>query len=206
MFQNLKKKEPFRFADFLRFYLLIKNGGVWMDASTILINGFFLDNYWKEMNEKKAELLFYELDKYSEKGAPFLENWFLMCPKNSRFAINIYNEFLYAYNIGFYRYKRKILEPILFLQTTLNGSSIYLIQHAIIIYLLKKNSYSYFYLVKDANESMYKIANIEDWNPKKIIKHILEKDLSNMYAIKINGYQRKSIENIEEMIKKLNSI
>jgi hypothetical protein len=206
VFQDLKKKEAFRFADFLRFYLLIKNGGVWMDASMIVVNGRFLDDYYNEMHKKKAEILFYELNKYSVKGAPYLENWFLMAPKNSKFALDIYNEFLYAYHFGFYRYKRKILEPSVFLQTTLNGNGIYLMQHAIIIYLLHKNKNSYYYLVKDTNESMYKICDMYNWDRHKLIDHIIYNDISDLYAIKINGYQRQAIKDVDIMIQKLDSV
>jgi hypothetical protein len=184
--------------------LLIKNGGVWMDASMIVLDGSFLDEYWKEMNQKKADLLVYELSKYHVRQAPYLENWFLMAPKNSRFAIDIYNEFLYAYDYGWYRYKRKILEPSIFIESTLHGAGIYLMQHAIIMYLLRYRRYNY--IIKDANESMYKICNLYNWNRDKLIDHILHKDLTGMYAIKINGYQRKGIKNADEMIEKLNNI
>lgn len=205
-FKELKQVESFRFADFLRFYLLIKNGGVWIDASIIIINGQFLNDYWNEMQQKKAELLMYELEKYSVKGAPYLENWFLMAPRNSKFCKDIYNEFLYSYNFGFHRYKRKILEPNVFIGYTLNGNGIYLMQHAIIIYLLKKNQNKYFYIVKDANESMYKICNTYKWDRHKIMDHITHNDISDLYAIKINGYQRQAIKDVDAMIKKLDSI
>lgn len=205
MFQNLKKKEAFRFADFLRFYLLIKNGGVWMDASTIVVNGQFLDDYYNEMHRKKADLLLYELDTYSVKDAPYLENWFLMAPKNSIFCIDIYNEFQYSYIMGFSKYKIKILKPIIYIKNTLPYKQVYFMQHAIIVYLLSKKT-NYNYIVKNALESMIKLYSKYNWDVDKMNNHILSEDLSDMYAIKINSQQRKGIKDVEQMIQKLDSI
>lgn len=206
MFQNLKKKKAFRFADFLRFYLLIKNGGVWIDASTIIVNGQFLDDYWNEMQQKKAELLLYELSTYSVKDAPYLENWFLISPKNSTFCIDIYNEFQYSYWLGFSKYKIKILKPAIYIKNTLPYKQVYFMQHAIIVYLLNNNNNKYNYIVKDALESMIKLYSIYNWDVDKMNDHILSKDISDLYAIKINSQQRNGIKDIDQMIQKLDSI
>ena len=98
----------FRFADFLRLYLLKNNGGVWMDAASIIINGKFLNNYYDEMITNKYDVTLYELKDHSKKY-PYLENWFLMAPQNSKFITDLYNEFSKSFEMGFLNYKRNIL-------------------------------------------------------------------------------------------------
>jgi len=86
--------ESFRFSDFLRLELLQKNGGVWIDISTIIIKGNFLDNYYNEMIDKRYDILVYEFPSRTiNKNHPYLENWFIMAPKNSRFINDLYTEF-----------------------------------------------------------------------------------------------------------------
>jgi len=205
-FYNKYKNLPaFRFSDFLRVYLLSKNGGVWMDAATIIINGKFLNDYYNEMHKNKYDLLVYELSDHSTYNQPYLENWFIMCPKNSRIITDLYNQFSNAFDMGFINYKNNILKPNIDLSKTIKyGNNTYHMQHAIIHYLLKNNKYNL--NIKDANESMFKAQKINDWNGEKLINYILNNnDWSEYYAIKLVGFNRKAINDENLFIKKLNS-
>lgn len=205
-YNKYKNLPPFRFSDFLRVYLLSKNGGVWMDASTIIINGNFLDDYYNEMYKNKYDLLVYELKEHSIPNQPYLENWFIMCPKNSRIITDLYNQFSYSFDIGFINYKNNILRPNIDLSNTIkNGNNTYHMQHAIIHYLLKNNKYNI--NIKDADESMFKAQKINDWNSNKLIYYILNNnDWSGFYAIKLVAFNRKAINDENLFIKKLNSL
>jgi hypothetical protein len=177
-----------------------------MDASTIIINGQFLDDYYNEMYKNKYDLLVYELKGHSIPNQPYLENWFIMCPKNSRIITDLYNQFSDSFDMGFINYKNNILRPNIDLSNTIkNGNNTYHMQHAIIHYLLKNNKYNI--NIKDADESMFKAQKINNWNNNKLINYILNNnDWSGFYAIKLVGFNRKAISDENLFIKKLNTI
>lgn len=203
-----------RFSDFLRLYLLIKNGGVWMDASTIIIDGSFLDRYRNEMIKNNYDVCLYEFPRETaDKKTPYLENWFIMAPKNSKLLTDLNKEFSKAYQMGFISYKLKVLMPSgVNLSTTLQRFSIfsifftYLMQHAIINYLMFKGN-KYNINIKNADESMFKIQNDHDWNHKAIIDFIItNNDWKDYYAIKLIGSNRGGITDQTKYIDKLNKL
>lgn len=206
-FYNKYKDLPsFRFSDFLRLYILNKYGGVWIDASTIIINDSFLNQYHTEMIENKYDVLLYEFKSHSILNQPYFENWFIMAPQNSIFIIDLYNQFSKAYDMDFVYYKNNILKPEIDLTKTLkDGDNVYLMQHAIIHYLLKYNTYKI--NSKDASESMFKAQNINKWDCNKLINYILmNNDWTDYYAIKLVSGNRKGIKNNNSFIQKLNSL
>ena len=104
-FMNKYKDLPaYRFSDFLRVYLLSKNGGVWMDAATIVLDGSFLDKYYEEMIEYKYDTTLYEFKVHSKPNYPYLENWFLMSRKSSPFINDIYYQFNKSFEMDFLKY------------------------------------------------------------------------------------------------------
>jgi len=198
-----------RFSDFLRLELLSKNGGVWMDAGTILINGDFLDKYYNEMIQKKADVLLYELNDHSTPKQPYLENWFLMAPKNSLFINDLYNEFIKSFDMDFINYKFNVLAPVITFDKIMKGkNNTYHMQHGIINYLLLINKNKYKIIIKDANESMFKAQKKNNWNSDNLIKYIIENnDWNDYYAIKLVNFNRKSITPFkDDFINKLNSL
>lgn len=111
--ERWKDQSPTRFSDFLRLYLLSKNGGVWMDSGIILLDGNFLDDYYQEMMKTRSDILLYEFKALSLENQLYLENWFFMSPKNSKFMIDFYREFELSRSIGFLKYKNEILTPLI---------------------------------------------------------------------------------------------
>jgi hypothetical protein len=195
--------ESFRFSDFLRLELLKKSGGVWMDISTIIIKGDFLDTYRNEMIDKRYDVCLYEFPSRTiDKNNPYLENWFIMAPKNSQFINDLYTEFNKSFEIGFVEYKNKVLIPsgINLTQTIgYNNKETYLMQHAIVNYLIHTGK-KYNINIKNALNSMFRLQDKLKWNYDDIINFILENDLENhdIYAIKIIKNIRTSIINIGE--------
>lgn len=202
------KLDPTRFADFLRVDLLSNNGGVWLDASIIITNGKFLDTYYNEMVKYKYDACLYELKvRTIDKNIPYLENWFIMSPKNSKLITDLYVQFDKAYKMGFLNYKKQILIPSnMILDKTIGyGDRTYLMQHAIINYLIHIGN-KYNINIKNASESMFKIHINNEWKDDKIIKFILDNDdWNNYYALKLVKSNRRSIHNIDEYISKINS-
>ena len=195
--------EAFRFADFLRLDLLKNNGGVWMDISTLIIKGDFLDTYRNEMIDKRYDVCLYEFtSKTIDKSNPALENWFIMAPKNSRFINDLYTEFNKSFEMGFVEYKKEILIPSgtnLKQSIGYNDKETYFMQYAIINYLNHIGE-KYNINIKNALTSMLKIQEEHKWNHDDFINYILENDIKNddIYAIKFIGISRNSIKNIGE--------
>lgn len=211
--QKFQNVGAVRFSDFLRVYLLSKNGGVWMDAGTILLDGSFLEKYREEMIQNKTDILIYEFAAHSIPGQPYLENWFLMSPKGSLFITDLYNEFTKSHDMDYLKYKNEVLAPEISFQNSMGeGESTYHMQHGIIHYLLKKNNTNthkkYNMLIKDADESMFKAQKINDWNSDKLIRYIIDNnDWSGYYAIKLVNFNRAPIASCKkEFINKLDSL
>jgi hypothetical protein len=197
-----------RFSDFLRIYLLIKNGGVWLDASVIIINGQFLDDYYNEMIQNKYDGCFYEYKKFEVLPTqPHIDNWFIIAPKNSKILTDLYIEFDKAFDMEFLNYKKDILikNGVLITNTLGYSDSTYLLQHAIMQYLLKKNKNKYNIILKSTTENMYKIHEFFNWNHENIIKFILSNNSwENHIGIKLTRQNREAIKDKNEFIKKIN--
>ena len=197
-----------RFSDFLRLYLLINNGGCWLDASIFITNGSFLDKYYNEMLDKKMDGCFYEYKELTlDPIQPHIDNWFMMAPKNSQILKDLYSEFDKAYEMNFLKYKRSILmnSGILLDKTIGYGDSTYLLQHAIFHYLLKNNTYNI--ILKDASESMYKIQQTFLWNHKELMNFIINNtDWKNFYGIKLTKTNRNEIKDIKKYIKMVDNL
>ena len=201
-----------RFSDFLRLKLLYDNGGAWIDASTIIIQPNFLDNFRNKMIQNKCDVLLFEFkEKTLNKNFPFLENWFIMAPKHSIFIKDLYDYFEKSYDMGFYNFKQKILMPSkVDLNATIGyGKKTYHMQHALMHYMLLNNRNKYKICIENAGESMFKAQNNVDWKSDKLISFIINNNKWNdFYAIKLVSFNRKAINdtNKDKFIHKLKTI
>jgi len=201
--------DPTRFADFLRVELLMKRGGVWMDATIFITDGSFLDKMYQEMIKNKYDASFYEYKEMTLlPEQPHIDNWFMMAPKGSKIITDLYKEFERAYDMDFLKYKNDVLIPsnILLDKTIGYGESTYLMQHAIFHYLFKIGK-KYNLLLKNASESMYKLHILYSWDHNKIIKFIMKNNnWDRLYAIKLTKGNRAAIKDKDEFIKKIDSL
>lgn len=195
-YKNLLMYDVIKFSDFLRLELLINNGGVWIDISTIIIKSDFLDKYRNEMLKNKYDVTVYELiENSNSRENPYLENWFIMAPKESKYIKDLQKEFIKSFDIGFLNYKKNILIPS---GVNLNGTinyedGIYLMQHAIVNYLIHTN-HKYNINIKDSYESMFKFHNLLKWDNDKISYALANnKNWSPYYAVKLRNKDRRNI-------------
>ena len=198
------KIDATRFADFLRIDLLKKKGGCWIDASIVILDGKFLDDYYNEMHKYKYDACFYEYKENTIiESQPHIDNWFMMAPKGSKIISDLYYEFERAFDMDFLKYKFDVLLPsgILMDRTVGYGDSTYLLQHAIFHYLYKTGN-TYNIVLKNASESMYKIQSIFAWDNEKVIEYVLlNDDWSGYYGIKLTKSNRAEIKNALDYIK-----
>ena len=205
--------DSIRFSDFLRLELLKTNGGVWLDAGIFVTkNSLFLDKFRDEMITNKYDATLYELKGATiDKDMPYLENWFIMAPKNSKLITDIYYEFNRAFEMGFLKYKIDILIPSKINLTNTLGylERTYLMQHAIINYLFKNNKYNI--NIKNTSDSMFKLQNDSGWDNNITIHNIITNSpeyWKNIYAVKLCSPQRYCIYSTMQYkyINKINSL
>lgn len=82
---------PQRFTDFLRLYLLSKNGGIWMDASIRLNRR--LDWVHAYQRAEKSEYVGFTINFFKETDVPVIDSWFMASVPDSMFMKNWYEKF-----------------------------------------------------------------------------------------------------------------
>lgn len=207
----LNSLKPIQFSDYLRFYLLKKYGGLWMDAGIIVFDGKFINSHYNEMKKNKYDVCVYEYKIHTtHPKLPHYENWFLMAPKNSVYISDVYHQYIKAIQMGFINYKRKILIPsgVNLNKTVGYGNNTYLIQHAIINYLMHLGK-KYHINHKIAEISMLNYTETIGWKYNEIVKHIIEnKNWDKIYAYKLTTGTRNAITHdlVNKYIDKINII
>lgn len=94
-------------ADYYRFLLLYRYGGIWLDASTYIRNDIYLDELIMEMEEKKAELLAFN---YRYHPSNNIEISCLFSIKNSKFIKLVLDEFEKGIKMGRLNYMEEKIE------------------------------------------------------------------------------------------------
>jgi hypothetical protein len=181
------------FADYIRLILLKKYGGFWLDCSILITNKSFLDNICETYKKNKFDVFLFEYswrnasDKVYDK---YLENWFISSPKNSIFISDMLDEYKKALDMTFIKYKQLLKNENIDLQGTIEAEDdVYLMQHAIIRKLLKRNKYNIYY--DYAQDSMFKINDKCGWENNCIFDNITNlKNNNEIYGIKLTGAQR----------------
>jgi hypothetical protein len=204
--KKYEKLDNTRFSDFLRVYLLIKTGGLWMDPSCLILKPKFIDDYYDEMIKYKYDVCLFEFkDKTENSKFPYLENWFIMAKKDSKLLKDLYFEFDKSFQLGFEKYKKTYLRKNDFSlkQTIDSEDDTYLMQHAIIHYLFYQNR-KYNINIKNADESMMSHYSKFDSDRTKFKNYLLNlknlSELDNLYGIKLTGSFRKEYNDNETNI------
>ncbi len=181
------------FADYVRLFLLKKYGGFWLDSSILIMNKSFLDDICNSYKKYKFDVFLFEYsnrnssDKIEDK---YLENWFIVAPKNSIFIADMLYEYKKALNMTFIKYKKELRNENINLKGIIDGEDeTYLMQHAIIRKLLKNKKYNIYY--DYAQDSMFKINDKCNWNNDCIFDNIKDlKDNNEIYGVKLTSGQR----------------
>jgi len=108
-FNNLYQSHK---ADWIRLALIEKYGGCWLDATVIVNSLNRLNQIYNESLRNKSEFTGFYTPSALENNDPtsFIESWFIMAPKNSRFISEALKEFNHAVSIGLPEYKIKVLK------------------------------------------------------------------------------------------------
>jgi len=178
-------------ADWIRLYLLKKHGGVWLDASIIINSRERFNKMYDTSIEKKSQLTAYYL---GDVPLDFVENWYIMAPKNSYIINKWYDEFTRAIEIGFTNYKRELIQNgIRVSQIYAYGpEDTYLTMHAAMQKLIQSNEININdILLYNSCESMYKLHCDCQWRSDCMIDKLNNKDYMNsLDFIKLRSSER----------------
>lgn len=190
-------------ADYIRLLLLKKYGGCWVDASTSIQDRDFIEYLYNKSIKNKYELTACYLDGEINKDTQrrlntpnlFIENWFILVPKDSRIMRLWYEEFDKAVKIGFMEYKKKIFEddvtiiPKIYVK---GDEHTYFTCHACIQNVLQKKIKTYPNInIINSRKSFFKILHDCNFECECIKKKYEDKDyMSKLKAVKIPGHIR----------------
>ena len=178
-------------ADWIRLYLLKHYGGVWLDVSIIINSRDKFNKNYEDSIKNKSQTTAYYLNNVP---LDFVENWYIMAPKNSYIINKWYNEFTYAIEIGFTNYKTELMQKgIRVSQIYAYGpDDTYLTMHAAMQKLIQSNEINTNdLLLYNACESMYKLHCDCKWEKDCLISKISDNNyLNNLDFIKIRSGER----------------
>jgi len=182
-------------ADWIRLFLLKKHGGLWLDTGIIINSANDINKIYLDCVNNKSELscFYYEGRMIDNNPYSYIENWFMLAPKNSK-IINIwYDEFTLAIKMGFYNYRLdNISKGVKAEHIYYYPTDTYLTMHAAMQKMIQLNMIDIQKIkLYRADDNMFKIHNICNWNNnciKDIVKN--DKSIENLPFIKLRGIDR----------------
>ena len=185
-----------RVADFMRIHVLNQNGGIWLDASTILHES--LDWVLKLYQINFYEFIGYRIvSKETKPEYPAIENWFMAAPLNSEFIQKWLDIFLESNKFhSDYDYLLYIESLGIDLQNL--SKTGYLTMHYAVQYVLQKQMSiedikTKIYLEK-AENGPFKYLHNNGWKHKESIKALCENKELQTKVVKFRNQERKVIE------------
>lgn len=176
--ENWKRLPSYRQSDIIRLRLLEKYGGVWIDASTILLED--LDNFISKDN------LTLFITPLSSLENPVFENWFISAPPNNKVIKMWIEEVLLALqNTNKYIYDSNVYN------VEITGDVNYLICHLVLknIYENDKSLLNGTKIYVSNDTAFYYQRITPDW--KYLFKNKFDK---SKLMIKLTGQHRKKID------------
>lgn len=180
-------------ADLIRLELLLKYGGMWMDASIFLTRN--LDWILSRIDDHDA-FLFYSDECTTDIAHPISENWFIASPKNSQFIREWRDEFkkcITSLNPKEYYSDIKFNKEIVQNLTVPD----YLLAYISVIVCLRRNKYKILYASSGSVGHYYNYKY--NWSGYAVACHILfrnKRNIYNPYLIKFASNSRKPIEKL----------
>jgi hypothetical protein len=189
-------------SDWIRLYLLKKYGGVWMDSTIILNSEEALNQLYDKTIQEKSEFsgFTYKSD-VKDNIYTYIENWFIMCPKNSNLISKWYDEYTHAIVIGFMEYKQELkmgqvyIDPRIY---NLDDTQVYFTMHACLQKILRKDYVQQPKMIlMKAEESAFKLMDACGWDAE-CMKKQMEHDPStkSVLLIKLIKHVRAHIDDL----------
>ncbi len=192
-YNNHDMSTPTNFSDFIRYYLIYKYGGIWID-STYFILDFekAILNKYKDYENIPFNAGYYEFTDKSigtNINEKYYESWFMMAPQNDPYIRDVLNEFKEAATIGFPNYKKKLREDHINLKNLIEEEdNFYLMIYAIVRNVLTKNQ-NYKIKTFDINNVLFNY-----WDDTLLNELLNSNSYKKYEAIKLTGLHREIID------------
>lgn len=175
-------------ADWIRAALLRAHGGVWLDAAIIVNDGSALNKLLKESIEAHSEFTGFTLG-----GDSYIENWFMMAPKNSEVINKIYDEFSRAITLGFSNYKDELAgETHIQINPRIYANGTYLTQHSCIQAVVQARlGRTPRMVLKPSEESMFKLQTDCNWNFECFLRKVLQPETYKIPYLKLRSVEQQ---------------
>jgi len=178
-------------ADWIRLYLIINYGGVWLDAGIQINSLSHFNEIYNKCNDNQLELsgFYYKKMLKNNDKKSYIENWFIMGPINSNLIKLWLKEYEYAISIGFSEYKDLNYIGNEYIYDKFNT---YLTQHVCLQTVLnKKIDYIPKILLLKAEDTMFKLNHDCNYNQLLIIyRYIYDEKVKKIPFIKLTGGER----------------
>jgi len=186
-------------SDWTRLYLLEKYGGCWCDASLIINDKTAFYKLRDDSIEKKSLFTGFYFSRYCEGNKfSYVENSFMLAPKNSSIIKAWRKEFENAINMGFYNYRAMLKKnkKLKLKNIYRNYYDVYLTAFACFYNISENFSQTikdHFILYK-AEDTIFKLQEECKWNTACIHKKLKNKEVKQMPYIKLIKPNRKNLD------------
>ncbi len=198
-YNNHNKSTPTNFSDFVRYYLLYKYGGVWIDSTFIILNfDKVITDKYKNYEKNQFNAGYYEFSRHNvgkRVSDKHYESWFIIAPPQDPYIKDVLDEFKKGSNIGFPKYKKELRDEKINLKNLIDDEDdYYLMIYAMTRKVLKEKP-----KYKIESFDMNKVY-LDKWD-KGILDDLLYIDIIKNYeAIKLTRFHRDIIQqnNVED--------
>ena len=178
-------------SDLIRLELLVKYGGIWMDASVFLTQS--MDWILNRIKDHDT-FLFYSDECTLDFSNPIPESWFIVCPKNNKFIIDWRDEFKKCITS---LYPKEYYNEIKFNKEIIQNLTVpdYLLIYISAIVCLRRNKYKILYVSSGSVGHYYNYKY--NWNGYAIASCLLFKNYRHVFIpklIKFTSSTRKPID------------
>jgi hypothetical protein len=189
----------YRQADWLRLQLLLRHGGIWIDASIVLTRN--LDWLHQLQQQQQAEYAGFYVDRYTtNRQRPIVENWFMAAVPNSRFITDLSREFNHALAVteaGYLAELRRRLDVDRLVQGLGSAEQTYLIMHVAAAVLLDRAPCRYRLALLRAEDSAFALHAALRWRKRHLYARLAlmpSRSKRLPMLIKLRGGERRVIQ------------
>lgn len=189
--RQLQKKSHQSISDWIRITLLAKHGGIWSDASIILLDE--IENILPPADMRAGQTFMFFNRKWStDSTSPMLETWFMTAPRNSEYFRKLAREYSLAcisrityIKLMDWIYKRPMLQgyPHIRYFTCFAAMQVVLVRNRTLPVIMA-----------DSESGPFILHGRCGYDHDKIASEIMNGDIADLKIIKLTGGDRKCLE------------
>lgn len=182
-------------SDIVRISILIKYGGVWLDASIKLLNS--LDWVIDEFNKKNIDYLGYQMPSFTTNiHKPIIESWFIASKPNTIFLKDVYKQMKSAFGKRLEYVNR--VKQFIDLQKIPEEYQVYLCIHVCMQFVLQTTDVDMKkFMLIDAYKDAFFLHGKFNWDSKNVVKYMKTKEFfenkNDLNLVKLRNDERKML-------------